>query len=127
VTIDIVTVGGGPSGLAAAYEAVGHGASTIVLERLDRLGGLARTEEFEGSRWDIGPHRFFTRNREVHDLFLQVTGEDLIRVPRLTRILYNNKLFDYPLTPLNALFGVGMLTSLSIFADYGLARARGRF
>ncbi|MGH9648732.1 MAG: NAD(P)/FAD-dependent oxidoreductase, partial [Bryobacteraceae bacterium] len=127
LTNDIVTVGGGPSGLAAAYEAIGHGARAIVLERLDRLGGLARTVEFEGSRWDIGPHRFFTRNREVHDLFVRIAGEDLVHVPRQTRILYNNKLFDYPLTPLNALFGVGVLESLWIFADYGLARVRSRF
>ena len=127
MTSDIVIVGGGPSGLAAAYEAVGHGARALVLERLERLGGLARTEEFEGSRWDIGPHRFFTRNRKVHDLFVRVAGQDLVHVPRLTRILYNNKLFDYPLTPLNALSGLGVLTSLSIFADYGLARARSTF
>jgi protoporphyrinogen oxidase len=127
MAFDVVMVGGGPSGLAAAYEAVGHGASIIVLERLDRLGGLARTIEFEDSRWDIGPHRFFTQNREVHDLFVRIVGKDLVHVRRQTRILYNDKLFDYPLTPFSALFGVGVLTSLSIFADYSLARVRGTF
>ncbi|MGE3932717.1 MAG: NAD(P)/FAD-dependent oxidoreductase [Rhodospirillaceae bacterium] len=121
---DIVIVGGGPSGLAAAQEAVGHGARVLVAERLDQVGGLARTLEFEGSRFDIGPHRFYTRNREVHDLFVATTGEDLVYVPRLTRIYYRNRYFDYPLTPVNALFGVGVVNSAGIAASYGAARVR---
>ncbi|HUC70280.1 MAG TPA: FAD-dependent oxidoreductase [Stellaceae bacterium] len=121
---DIIIVGGGPSGLAAAHEAVCHGANVTVLERQDRVGGLARTIEFEGSRFDIGPHRFFTHNREVHSLFLGVLGEDVVHVPRLTRIFYNNRYFNYPLTPFNAAFGLGVASSTTILASYLMARAR---
>src|SRR5262245_51828239 len=67
---DLVIVGGGPSGLAAAHEAVGRGAKAVVLERLPVVGGLSRTTAFEGSRFDVGPHRFFTKNQEVHRLFV---------------------------------------------------------
>lgn len=122
--VDVVIVGGGPAGLAAAHETVKHGARAIVLEKLDRVGGLARTLDFQGSRFDIGPHRFFTTNREVHALFVDVVGADLVKVPRLTRIFYNNKYFDYPLTPLNALFGVGVFNSFTILASYLAARLR---
>lgn len=121
---DIVIVGGGPSGLAAAYEAAQKGASSLVLERSDRVGGLAATIRREGSRWDIGPHRFFTRNQEVNDLFRNVLADDALKVSRLTRILYNDKYFNYPLTPLNALFGVGVAPSISILASYATARSR---
>jgi protoporphyrinogen oxidase len=121
---DIVIVGGGPSGLAAAYEAASQGARTVVVERLDRVGGLARTLDFDGARFDIGPHRFFTKNAEVQSLFVDVAGEDLVTVPRLTRILYNDTYFNYPLTPLNALFGVGVVASTRIFGSYVAARAR---
>ncbi len=121
---DIVIVGGGPSGLAAAHEAVKHKARVTVVEKLDRLGGLARTLDFEGSKFDIGPHRFFTANREIQALFVDTVGVDLVRVSRLTRIFYNNRYFDYPLTPLNALFGVGVLRSVGIFASYVAARLR---
>ena len=64
-----VIVGGGPSGLAAAFEATRHGAAAVVIEKLDRVGGLARTLDRDGNRYDIGPHRFFTMNVEVRELF----------------------------------------------------------
>lgn len=121
---DIVVVGAGPSGLAAAHEAVGYGASVSVLERLDRVGGLARTIEYGGNRFDIGPHRFFTRNEGVAALYLKVLGNDVVRVPRLTRIVYGGKYFNYPLTPLNALSGVGVAASAGILGSYTAARAR---
>ena len=91
---DIVVVGGGPSGLAAALEAVENGARVTVLERLDRPGGLCRTLTFEGCRFDIGPHRFFTRNEEVKKLFYRVLGDDVITVKRQTRILHGGTYFD---------------------------------
>jgi protoporphyrinogen oxidase len=119
----ISITGGGPSGMAAALEAVKHGARPIVLERLDNVGGLARTLQLGGSRYDIGPHRFFTMNQEVHQLFVDIGGSDVVRVPRLTRIYYRHKYFDYPLTPLNALFGMGIVNSAQILASYLGARA----
>jgi hypothetical protein len=80
---DVVMVGGGPSGLAAAHETVSRGAKAIVLERLNCLGGLSRTTEFEGARFDVGPHRFFTKNQEVLTLFIRMAAEDLVSVPPL--------------------------------------------
>jgi protoporphyrinogen oxidase len=124
---DLVIIGGGPSGLAAAREGTVHGAKSLVLERLHGVGGLSRTIVFDGNRFDIGPHRFFTKNREVHDLFVKVASDDLLSVPRLTRIFYNNRFFNYPLTPANALFGVGIMPSASIVLSYIRVRARGVF
>jgi protoporphyrinogen oxidase len=123
---DLVIIGGGPAGLAAAYEAVGHGASVAVVEKLDQLGGLSRTLEFAGNRFDIGPHRFHTRNTEVGDLFATVLGDDLLRVPRQTRILHGTTFFNYPLTPLNAMFGLGAGRAMGIAASYAAARLRAR-
>jgi protoporphyrinogen oxidase len=123
----LVIIGGGPSGMAAALEAVRHGAEPIVLERLDRVGGLARTLEHGGNRFDIGPHRFFTLNPEIQQLFIDICGDDLIHVPRLTRIYYKGVYFNYPLTPLNALFGLGLATSVAVLASYALARIRRAF
>ena len=121
---DVVIVGGGPSGLAAAYEAAGHGASVSVFERLDIVGGLSRTISFQDNRFDIGAHRFFTKNAEVAALFTGVLGEEAIRVSRQTRILNDAKYFDYPLTPVNAMLGVGLTAGTAIAASYAAARIR---
>ena len=121
---DLVIIGGGPSGLAAAYEAAGQGASVSLFESLDVVGGLARTIVFEGSRFDIGAHRFFTKNAEVHDLFVNVLGDEAVRVARLTRILNHGRYFDYPLTPVNAMLGVGLRSGVAITASYATARLR---
>lgn len=121
---DIVIIGAGPSGLSAAVEAAKNGSTVTVIEKLEQVGGLARTIEFDGNRFDIGPHRFFTRNDEVRTLFEAVVGPDLVRVPRLTRILHDGVYFDYPLTPLNALMGIGLGGGLAIVSSYASARVR---
>ena len=121
---DVVVVGGGPAGLAAAHEAIGHGASVSVHERLPVVGGLSRTIAFEGSRFDIGPHRFFTKNDEVRQLFNGLLGDELVRVRRQTRILNDGTFFDYPLTPFNAMFGIGVRQGLAIAGSYAVARMR---
>lgn len=122
--MNVVVIGAGPSGLAAAYETTRHDNSATVLERLGQVGGLARTIRHNGHRFDIGPHRFFTMNDEVRQLFVDIIGDDLVKVPRLTRIYYRNKFFRYPLTPLNALFGVGIFNTIAIITSYAKARTR---
>jgi protoporphyrinogen oxidase len=121
---DVVIIGGGPSGLAAAYEAAGHGAAVSVFERLDIVGGLARTIPYKDNRFDIGPHRFFTKNVEVGALFNRVLGQQAIRVARRTRILKDGRYFDYPLTPVNAMLGVGLAAGTQIAMSYVAARVR---
>jgi protoporphyrinogen oxidase len=124
---DVAIIGGGPSGLAAAYEAVVQGATARVFERLDGVGGLARTMTFRGSRFDVGPHRFYTKNAEVRRLFGNLLGGEAVRVSRLTRILNNEKYFNYPLTPLNAMRGVGLTSGIAITSSYAAARFRARY
>ena len=120
----VTIVGGGPAGLAAALEIVRYGSRATIVEALDQVGGLARTIERRGNRFDIGPHRFFTLNSEVLALFIEICGTDLIRVSRLTRIFHGGRFFDYPLTPVNALFGVGLSASVAMAASYLAARLR---
>lgn len=121
---DLVIIGAGPSGLTAAYELSDSDKKVIILEKKSQVGGLAETKVFGNYRYDIGPHRFFTKNKEVYELFLEMLGKDAVQVNRKTRILFKNSYFDYPLTPLNALFGLGIGESIVIGFSYIFARIK---
>ena len=114
----VVIIGAGPAGLTAAYELAKLNLYPIVLEQGERVGGLARTEDYKGFFFDMGGHRFFTKVEEVNKLWRDVLGENFLRRPRLSRIYYNRKFFDYPLKPLNALAGLGLWESLLIALSY---------
>ena len=120
----LVIVGAGPSGLAAALEGTKNANEVLIFESSSHLGGLSRTVDFEDCRFDVGPHRFFTKNAEVNQLFNEILGNDQIRVKRLTRIFYKGKYFNYPITPLNALLGLGVFNSIAIFVSYAFARVK---
>ncbi|MGF1542579.1 MAG: NAD(P)/FAD-dependent oxidoreductase [Pleurocapsa sp.] len=119
-----VIIGGGPAGLTAAYELRKHDKKSIVLEKADRVGGISRTETYNGYRFDIGGHRFFTKVGEVEQLWQEVLGDEFIKVPRLSRIYYRNKFFSYPLEPYNALSNLGLINSVLIMWSYFKAKIR---
>jgi protoporphyrinogen oxidase len=114
----IIVIGGGPSGLTAAYELVKQQHNPIVLEKNDKVGGIARTENYRGYHFDMGGHRFFTKSTQVQQFWQEVLGDDFLRRPRLSRIFYKNKYFHYPLKPFNALLGLGPIEGVLIIASY---------
>ena len=118
----VVVLGAGPAGLTAAYELAKAGVASTVLEADDTVGGLSRTAEYKGYRFDIGGHRFFTKVTPVEELWIEILGDDLLTRPRLSRIYYNGKFFSYPLKPFNALFGLGIFETTRCVASYAWAR-----
>jgi len=118
----IIILGAGPAGLTAAYELAKHNLRSIVLEKDDTVGGLSRTAEYKGYLFDIGGHRFFTKVSAVHKMWQEVLKEDFLSRPRLSRIYYKRKFFQYPLEPMNALFGLGVIESLHCGLSYLWAR-----
>jgi protoporphyrinogen oxidase len=114
----VVIIGGGPAGLTAAYELTKHHLSPIVIEKLDKVGGIARTENYKGYHFDMGGHRFFTKSPEVNAFWHEILGDDFLHRPRLSRIYYKNKYFNYPLKPMNALRGLGFFEGVAIVASY---------
>jgi protoporphyrinogen oxidase len=114
----VMIIGAGPAGLTASYQLSKAGVESIVLEKTQVLGGLSRTAKYKNYYFDIGGHRFFTKMKEVEDIWKEVLGDDFLRCKRLSRIYYNNKFFYYPLRVLNALFGLGIWNSLMVLASY---------
>lgn len=115
---DVVIIGGGPAGLTAAYELTKHGNTPVVLEKADKVGGISRTDQYKGYYFDMGGHRFFTKVQEVKDMWQEVLGGEFLRRPRLSRIYYKHKFFNYPLKPANVVTGLGPVESVLIMLSY---------
>jgi protoporphyrinogen oxidase len=119
----IVCIGAGPACLTAARQLAGAGAEVTVLERdPDHVGGISRTVQYKGFRFDVGGHRFFSKSAEIEALWDEILGDQLITRPRKSRIFYNGKLFDYPLRALDALTKLGILESMLCMGSYARAR-----
>src|SRR4051812_14350715 len=118
---NVVVIGAGPAGLTAAYVlATRYGIESTILEADSQVGGISRTVERDGWRFDIGGHRFFTKVKEVEDLWHEILpDEDFLLRPRMSRIYYRGALYDYPLSAGNALRNLGLLEALRCVGSYG--------
>jgi protoporphyrinogen oxidase len=92
-----LVLGAGPAGLTAAYVLGKAGRKAVVLEADRQVGGLAKTVEIDGFRFDLGGHRFFTKAHEVEALWHEIMGDEFLLRPRMSRIFWNGKFLDYPL------------------------------
>ena len=119
----VICIGAGPAGLTAAYRLTAEGLPVTVLEQDPELvGGISRTERYKGFRFDVGGHRFFSRSKEIENLWDEILGDQLLTRQRKSRILYAGKLFDYPLRPLNALTNLGIFESVRSMLSYFKAK-----
>lgn len=116
----VAVIGGGPAGLTGAYELqkLSDDYTPVVLEAGNLVGGIARTESHNGFRFDIGGHRFFTKIEEVDEVWHEVCGDEFITVPRLSRIYFRGKYFDYPLRIFNALGNLGPIEAARIMISF---------
>src|SRR6476659_2892590 len=122
---DVVVIGAGPAGLTAAFQLHKHGVASTILESDDVVGGISRTVERDGWRFDIGGHRFFTKVAEVEAFWHEILpDEDFLLRPRMSRVYYQEKYFDYPIKIGNALKNFGVMESLRVGFSYLWARIR---
>ena len=118
-----VIIGAGPAGLSAAYELSRNGVTSVIVEAdPSRVGGLSQTATYREFRFDIGGHRFFSKNDEIEAIWTEILGADMIDVARSSRIFYRGRFFDYPLRPWNALVNLGPFEALRCLFSYAWAR-----
>jgi protoporphyrinogen oxidase len=118
-----VIAGAGPAGLTAAYELSKQKAPVMVLEGdPEYVGGISRTVNYKGFRFDIGGHRFFSKSREVEDLWTEIAGPDMLNRPRSSRIYYRGQFYTYPLKPFEALSKLGLFESARCMMSFAKAR-----
>ena len=116
--IGTAILGAGPAGLTAAYILGRRGRPGAVFEADGTVGGIAKTIEFNGFRFDLGGHRFFTKLKPVERLWEEMLGEDFLTRPRLSRIYYKGKYFDYPITAKDVVGRLGLWESTRCALSY---------
>ncbi len=117
--VDVAIIGAGPAGLTAGYMLGKEGIGVTLIEKDPKqVGGISRTVEHQGFRFDIGGHRFFSKSREVVDLWNELLPDDFIERPRMSRIFYRGKYFSYPLRAFEALWNLGIWTSTLCMLSY---------
>ena len=120
----VIVIGAGPAGLSCAYELSRQGVEVEVFEVNDQVGGMSRTIDLWGQKVDLGPHRFFSKEKRVKDFFHSVLKGEYTSVPRLTRIYYNKRYFNYPLKIRNVIWNLPLTTIVRVLWDYLLIRIK---
>ncbi|WP_372730247.1 NAD(P)/FAD-dependent oxidoreductase [Novosphingobium sp.] len=122
--VDVAIIGAGPAGLTAGYLLTRRGFSVAIIEKDQTyVGGISRTVEHEGYRFDIGGHRFFSKSKQVVDLWNEILPDDFIQRPRMSRIYYEGKFYSYPLRAFEALWNLGIIRSALCMASFAKAQA----
>jgi protoporphyrinogen oxidase len=112
IAVDVAIIGAGPAGLTAGYLLTKQGKTVAIIEKdATYVGGISRTVEHEGYRFDIGGHRFFSKSQAVVDLWNEILPDDFIQRPRMSRIYYEGKFYSYPLRAFEALRNLGVWRS----------------
>jgi protoporphyrinogen oxidase len=119
-----IILGGGLAGLSAGFALAGAGMPVSVLESDNTVGGLSKTIIQDDFRFDLGGHRFFTKDARIDSFVRELLGGDFLTVPRKSKIYMHGKFFDYPLKPSNAVFGLGVATTLKALSDYALEKVK---
>src|SRR2546427_4754109 len=106
-------MGAGPAGLTAAYELLKRDVPVTVVEKDPKqVGGLARTVEYKGYRFDIGGHPVFSKNEEVEEVWAEILGDEMLTRGRLSRLYYRGRYFAYPIQAIKAPLNLGPVEAL---------------
>src|SRR5215475_1792262 len=115
----VAIIGAGPAGLTAGYLLSKENVPVTILEADPvYVGGIARTAKYKGYHFDIGGHRFFSKSKEVEDLWSELLPNDMLDRPRSSRIFYRDAFFSYPLKAGEALMKLGIIESTWCVGSY---------
>src|SRR3981189_1128295 len=125
VDVEVFVIGAGPAGLTAAHCLTKETPPGGGIEKNPGyVGAISRTVRYKDFMFDIGGHRFFSKAKEVVDLWQEILPDDFIERPRLSRIFYGGKYYSYPLNAFEALSNLGIIKSAACMLSYAYAKAR---
>jgi protoporphyrinogen oxidase len=114
----VVIMGAGPAGLATGHELSVSGVKVSVIDRNDFVGGLCYTNVHNGYKFDLGGHRWFTKNEDLNAWFRRLMGDEIVWVERISRIYYDGGYYSYPISILNVIKNAGIFTIMHAGVTY---------
>jgi protoporphyrinogen oxidase len=117
---NVLIVGAGFAGLAAAMELNKAGVKTTLCERQSSAGGLSQTIELAGIRFELGPHIYFDKDPDVTAFWHSLPGVVMSKHERKNRIFYNGKFIKSPLSIPDTLMKLGPIVVARILGSYAL-------
>jgi protoporphyrinogen oxidase len=114
----VVILGAGPAGLATGHELSVSGVKVSVIDRNDFVGGLCNTNVYKGYKFDLGGHRWFTKNEDLNHWFRRLMGSEVVWVERISRIYYDGGYYSYPISILNVIKNAGIFTIMHAGVTY---------
>jgi len=115
-----IIIGAGPAGVSCGYNLIKKGAKVKLYEASKNIGGMSRSFDLWGQRVDLGPHRFFSKQKEINNFFTELIKDDFTLVKRQTRIYYRQRFFEYPLKLGNVLINLPVVVIFQILYFFGL-------
>lgn len=117
----VLVLGGGPCGLSVAWELSKYGHDITVIEKESKVGGLCITNEYKDYRFDLGGHRFISKNKELVENVCRIMGNELLTSDRKSTILLKGKTFAYPLSAKDIFLKMSLWTNMNAFTAYLIA------
>lgn len=118
---EVIIIGGGISGLSVAWRLINKGFKVKIIEADDRVGGLAKSIKIDNYYFDIGPHSFFSEDKEVFESVMSLFKGEESAMPfskRTVKMWFRNRYVDYPLSAKSVLFQMGILSPFLSFLSF---------
>lgn len=123
----VVVIGAGPAGLAAAEHLLDHGLDVVVVDGAPHVGGLSRSVELWGQRFDLGPHSFYSSSHpESVERWLDLTEGRVERTVAHRSAVWRGEVVGFPPGPRDVLRTTGAAGAARLVGSRVAARALGR-
>jgi protoporphyrinogen oxidase len=117
----IIILGAGVTGLSSGWKLSEKGFDVTIIEKDSEVGGLAKTINFNNNLVDLGPHSFFSEDKEVYDTVVNLFKDEPQNMPvvkRSVKMFFMNYYVDYPLSAKSILFQMGPIIPIKSFLSF---------
>lgn len=119
-----VIIGAGPAGLCTGWNLATDGMDVTILEKTDKIGGMALSFKDGHYLFDLGPHNFHTVYKDILAFVKKILKDDFQQHYPTIKIFFMNRFVQYPLEGIKVFTVLPLKTMLPAFFSFLFARLR---